>query len=513
MSKCTSYNLTNCIRCFRYRFLYINVTKQSLIHRVPDNCAQSSKGYWISCLSLVVIIWADLGMNVTCHLSDNASFKMIHLLRIRKRNLTVHGHQQAFVHGPCDIINQAAKVGSAFGIILWTLGRDWIIDLNQHQLLGFVRIALPAVNSKHAFVLIFYYSPTGSPITLLRESTHDNRRTVFYFAMERNHPLPLEIRVLLALWDIQKFYYPLLAVVGIPINLLTIAILSRRKCGLSKCVTCYLVAMASADLLVIIIDLILRHIPIVFQFEFVLDIPLCNIHAALLYAATDCSVWFTIVFTIDRFVAICSQKLKSRYCTEKASKAILATVTILSLLKNVSWYFVYTGSYWLLNHPWFCLLRNNVQNSRAWGAIELLHFVLTPGVPFILILLLNALTVRHILAANRARRRLRNQNTAEPPKDTEMENRRKSIVLLFVISGNFIILWVIFMVFCILQRMSYLVYMSVSLPYFVREMGFMLQLLSCCTNTCIYAVTQTKFRIQFAQFVKYPFIVILKFVK
>ncbi|XP_078284949.1 putative G-protein coupled receptor 139 [Rhinoraja longicauda] len=419
--------------------------------------------------------------------------------------------QQAFVPEPCDIINQAAKVGSAFGIILWTLGRDWIIDLNQQQLLGFVRISLPAVNSICIDILLQHYRQSHH--IAARESTHDNRRTVFYFAMERSHPLPVEIRVLLALWDIQKFYYPLLAVVGIPINLLTIAILSRRKCGLSKCVTCYLVAMASADLLVIIIDLILRHIPIVFQFEFVFDIPLCNIHAALLYAATDCSVWFTIVFTIDRFVAICSQKLKSRYCTEKASKAILATVTVVSLLKNVSWYFVYTGSYWLLNDPWFCILRNDVQNSRAWGAIEFLHFILTPGVPFILILLLNALTVRHILAANRARRRLRNQNTAERPKDTEMENRRKSIVLLFVISGNFIILWVIFMVFCICRRMRYLGYMSVSLPFFVREMGFMLQLLSCCTNTCIYAVTQTKFRTQFAQFVKYPFIVILKFVK
>ncbi|XP_067865932.1 uncharacterized protein [Heterodontus francisci] len=43
-------------------------------------------------------------------------------------------------------------------------------------------------------------------------------------------------------------------------NLLTIVILSRGKCGLSKCISRYMVAMTTADLLVLIFDVILYEI-------------------------------------------------------------------------------------------------------------------------------------------------------------------------------------------------------------------------------------------------------------
>ncbi|XP_067879593.1 G-protein coupled receptor 39-like [Heterodontus francisci] len=176
-------------------------------------------------------------------------------------------------------------------------------------------------------------------------------------------------------------YCPLLATVGEPVNLMTIVVLSWGKCGLSKCVTRYLVFMALADLLVIIIDLILKHIPIIYQLKIVEYIPLCNIHSVLLYAATDCCVWITVTFTFDQFVAICCQNLKSKYCTEKMATLVLGTVTVLSCLKNTFWYFMYTVEYWLLNDPWFCIVRNGVLDSPVWAAVELIHFILTPGDP------------------------------------------------------------------------------------------------------------------------------------
>uniref|UniRef100_UPI00398EA2F8 probable G-protein coupled receptor 139 n=1 Tax=Pristiophorus japonicus TaxID=55135 RepID=UPI00398EA2F8 len=298
------------------------------------------------------------------------------------------------------------------------------------------------------------------------------------------------------------------------LNLVTIVILSRGKCGLSKCVTRYLVAMATADLLVVILDLILRHIPIRYmeQFLFIRSIPLCNIHAVLLYAATDCSVWFTVTFTFDRFVAICCQKLKTKYCTERMAAVVLGTVTVLSCLKNIPWYFMFTSRYVLSNKPWFCDLKITNYTSLGWAAFELLHYILTPCVPFVLILLLNALTVRHILEASRARRRLRGHSSGESPRDPEMESRMKSIISLFVISGNFILLWTVYMLVVVANRIGWIT-RHVGIPLFVDEIGFMLQQLSCCTNTGIYAVTQTKFREQFRNVVKYPFLVIVKFIK
>ncbi|XP_067827977.1 probable G-protein coupled receptor 139 [Heptranchias perlo] len=259
------------------------------------------------------------------------------------------------------------------------------------------------------------------------------------------------------------------------INVVTIVILSRGKCGLSKCVTRYLVAMAAADLLVVIVDLILRQIPIVYREQF-------------------------------KFL----QKLKTKYCTEKTAAVVLGTVTVLSGLKNIFWYFLNTNSYWLTNTPWFCRVRFDVSNSQAWAVVELMHYILTPFIPFLLIVLFNVLTVRHILVASRARRRIRGPSSGESSSDPEMENRRKSIVVLFVISGNFILLWVVFTTCSTLKRLDYLGY-PVPLPTFVREIGFMLQLLSCCTNTFIYAVTQRKFREELKNGVKYPLAMMMQF--
>ncbi|XP_067883914.1 probable G-protein coupled receptor 139 [Heterodontus francisci] len=327
--------------------------------------------------------------------------------------------------------------------------------------------------------------------------------------------LPLEYRIKFALEIICCIYYPFLAIVGVPVNLVTIVILSRGKCGLSKCVTHYLMAMAAADLLVIIFDLILRHIPIVYneQFIFLESIRGCNIHAVLLFATTDCSVWFTVTFTFDRFVAICRQKLRSEYCTEKTAIVVLGTVTVLSCLKNIFWYFMLTDHYRLANTPWFCFVTVDVWFSPAWTTIEFLHHILNPCVPFFLILLFNAFTVSHILVSSKVRRRLRGHSRGESPRDPEMQSRRKSIILLVVISGNFILLWAMLMLYYIWARMWGLGYQSVWLPDFVEEMGFMLQLLSCCTNTCIYCVTQAKFREQFKNVVKYPFTRIVKLIK
>ncbi|XP_067882831.1 probable G-protein coupled receptor 139 [Heterodontus francisci] len=325
----------------------------------------------------------------------------------------------------------------------------------------------------------------------------------------------LDYRIYLALLIAQYIYYPILALIGVPVNLLTIGILSQGKCGLSKCVTRYLVAMSAADLLVIIFDLILRHIPIVYEerFQFLESIPVCNIHAVLVYIVTDCSVWFTVTFTFDRFVAICCQKLKSKYCSEKTSAVVVGTVTVLSCLKNIFWYFMFTDWYRLQNFPWFCFVAMDVQHSRVWGTIEFLHNIITPAIPFVVIMLLNAITVRHILLGSRGRRRLRAHSSGESPRDPEMESRRKSIILLLVISGNFILLWAILMMHSIHNRMWYLGYRSVPLPEFLQELGFMLQLLSCCTNTAIYAVTQTQFREQMKNVLKYPFTAIVEFIQ
>ncbi|XP_072884116.1 probable G-protein coupled receptor 139 [Hemitrygon akajei] len=325
--------------------------------------------------------------------------------------------------------------------------------------------------------------------------------------------LTLDDRIYYALFTIRPVYYPIVAVVAIPVNVLTIKVLSRGKCGLSSSVTSYLVAMAASDLMVVVLDLVLRQIPIVYreQFRFLFEVHVCNIHAVLLHVAIDCSVWFTVTFTLDRFVSICCQKLRTNYCTDRTVVVALGSVTVLSCSKNVFWYFIFTGEYRQLSIAWFCRARDGVLLSPVWIVIELLHYLLTPGIPFCLILLLNVLTARHVLVTSRARRRLRVSSTGYKIRDPEMESRRKSLVLLLAISGNFILLWGVYMIYNIWGRMYDVGYKSLYPPDSLNQLGFMLQLLSCCTNTALYSVTQRKFREQLKETMKFPFTVLANF--
>ncbi|XP_043540473.1 probable G-protein coupled receptor 139, partial [Chiloscyllium plagiosum] len=289
-------------------------------------------------------------------------------------------------------------------------------------------------------------------------------------------------------------------------NLIAIVTLSGRKCGLSKGVNLYLIAMAGADLLIVLIQVILdklnrSYLRIVF-FSYP---PGCSIRDIIGSTAGTSSVWLTVTFTFDRMVAICFQKLKRKFCTERNAAVIITTVSLLSLLNKIPVYFTY--------EPYYCKMTYEYFYYPAWIAFDWGDRILTPVLPFFLILLLNAVTDRHILLDGAVRRKLRGQQNGDKPNDPEMKNRRRSIILLFAISGSFIVLWITRVITLVIQRITGW-YSRAPAGYWVGDrMGTMLQLSSSCTNTFIYAVTQREFREEMLNTVKYPFITIQNSIK
>ncbi|XP_062913382.1 probable G-protein coupled receptor 139 [Mobula hypostoma] len=312
---------------------------------------------------------------------------------------------------------------------------------------------------------------------------------------------------------VEKIFYMFIAVIGVPVNLVAIVILSRGKCGLSTCTTRYLVAMAVADLLVIVVEVILYQIKFHYFLGSFLDItPVCSVIEVMKYGTTDCSVWFTVTFTFDRFIAICCQKLKTKYCTEKNATAALTTTGVLFCLKNVPRYFIQEPREIIDNVPWFCEYKDSYFTDPGWVGFDWFDTILTPFIPFGVILLLNALTVRHILVASRVRKGLRGQGKGENYSDPEIESRRRSIVLLFTLSGSFILLWTPLVVWFIYYQdtgsgTDYNDSRSIS-----DNVSFLLRNFSCCTNSFIYAVTQSNFREQVISAVKYPVTSVLQII-
>ncbi|XP_067864776.1 probable G-protein coupled receptor 139 [Heterodontus francisci] len=290
------------------------------------------------------------------------------------------------------------------------------------------------------------------------------------------------------------------------INFLAIVILSRGKCGLSTCTTRYLVAMATADLLFIITEVILFRIGYYHSPRCFLHItPVCSVIIVLSRTATECSVWFTVTFSFDRFVAICCQKLKTKYCTEKTAGVVLVTTCILLCLENVPYYFVFEHGDIIDNVPLGCYLITAYFTEPRWVGFDRFDKILIPLLPFALILFLHALTVRHIFVASRVRKGLRWERKGENCSDPEMESRRKSVILLFSISGSFILLWLVYVVQFLYWNITGRVPRDYSdSEYIFRRAGLMLRTLNCCTKTFIYGATQSKFREQFKSMVKYP---------
>ncbi|XP_067879933.1 probable G-protein coupled receptor 139 [Heterodontus francisci] len=298
--------------------------------------------------------------------------------------------------------------------------------------------------------------------------------------------------------------------------MVAILILSRGKCGLSKCITRYLVAMATADLMVIVCNIILYRIADLYWWDsFLLYTSVCRFVLYLAPTAIDCSVWLTVAFTFDRFVAICCQKLKTTYCKEKIAAVVIGILSLLFSLKNIPWAFQYVP-YDTINHiPRECIVSSNIYILLQWISFSWIDQLLNPLLPFFLILLFNTLTVRRIVVASRARNTLRDYSNSKNDKDPEMMNRRRSIILLFSISSCFILLWMTAVVYFIFYRIKCVFYRRTLYSPFenFKQAGVMLQLLSSCTNTAIYAVTQRKFREELLIAFKYPFTLIYKLTK
>ncbi|XP_038642991.1 probable G-protein coupled receptor 139 [Scyliorhinus canicula] len=291
---------------------------------------------------------------------------------------------------------------------------------------------------------------------------------------------------------------------------MTILVLLRGKCGLSSCSTRYLLAMASGDLMFIIIEVGLLQFPVYYYPQSFLKVtPVCSVAYALREAAVDLSVWFTVMFTFDRFVAICSLKLKATYCTNKTAVTVLATTTILFCLNNVPVYFKFKHGKIIDKVPWGCNLKRDYFTDTRWRSFAVLSMALTPMIPIVLILILNALIFRRILMVSRARNSFKCQKKGDKESDPESESRKTTIILVFSISISFIIMWSPYVLY-LLKVFNPLLDRSEN--HIFRSVAFMLRNLSCCTNTFIYVVTQRKFREELKRMLKYPFTSIASYI-
>ncbi|XP_048476695.1 probable G-protein coupled receptor 139 [Rhincodon typus] len=295
--------------------------------------------------------------------------------------------------------------------------------------------------------------------------------------------------------------------------MLTIVILCRRNCGLSNCISVYMLGMAVADLLIMINYVLLYHIiSYNFPLSFLAYTSICKLLLYLAPVTIDLSVWFTVSFTFDRCVMICCQKIQARYCIKRTAVLVITSLFVMIMVKNIPTLFAYEHQRVINKVQWGCQTRVAFFSSPPGAAFAWFHTAWVVWLPFTLIALFNSMTIKHVLIGSRARSSLRGSR-GENHRDPEMENRKKSIVLLFAVSGCFLLLWLTaFVSFASTGLINSTYYRGdrTSPGYIATETGTMLKFLSSCPNTFIYAATQRKFREELKKVLKSPCLLILR---
>jgi len=129
---------------------------------------------------------------------------------------------------------------------------------------------------------------------------------------------------------------PCIFIIGMCGNILILLVMSQRRMrGTSTCV--YLQFMAVADLCVLVSGMITEWVEALFGIIFKeLDERLCKMEKFMFYTSSDTSIWICVLFTIDRFIAVCFPLKHRRSCFSATNAKFYAiAASLAAIVKNI----------------------------------------------------------------------------------------------------------------------------------------------------------------------------------
>uniref|UniRef100_A0A3P9DCF0 G-protein coupled receptors family 1 profile domain-containing protein n=1 Tax=Maylandia zebra TaxID=106582 RepID=A0A3P9DCF0_9CICH len=273
---------------------------------------------------------------------------------------------------------------------------------------------------------------------------------------------------------LQEVFYPALAAVGIPC----------KNCTLSRSSALYLMAISVADnfvlMFIVILELSLKYHQ---QEPFWSYEPWCSLRDIFNYGAYNASTWLVVLFTVERFIAIHTWKIKPKICNQRCAAWTIAATFVFSHLFAIPHYWSNISVH--DNNQTRCIY-NPEAPTRFIHALVWIQTLQAYMFPFLIILTVNGLTLQLI---SLIRPLLRSR-------------RRKSVVLLVTVSMSFVLLSVTRAITQIILRTTELYTLDRN-DYnhqinIAADAGTMLCLSNAAANMYLYVCTQSRFRQEFS---------------
>ncbi|XP_076373327.1 FMRFamide receptor-like [Tachypleus tridentatus] len=241
----------------------------------------------------------------------------------------------------------------------------------------------------------------------------------------------LRFRNLSRFW-IQRVLVPIISFVGVVGNLVTIVIMTRRQ--MSSSTNKYLAGLAVFDMLYLLCIFILSiaHYPGLTDPHHINYWRFWPYALLLTDASSNTSVWLTVSFTVERYIAVCHPIKGKVYCTESRAKKVVIIIAFICCCLTLPTPFEWTvvevtdpQTNKTLVKPTFSEFGMNVlyKNIYYWLCVFLFVFI-----PLVLLAIFNSFLVRSVHASSVQR------DTMTRRRDTRESSRQESKITIMLIA-------------------------------------------------------------------------------
>lgn len=286
-------------------------------------------------------------------------------------------------------------------------------------------------------------------------------------------------------------------------NIMSFVIFWRRKCIFSKSSTFYLMAISIADTAVLVFIVVLElSVKYLTAEPFWSQEPWCSLRDIFTYGAYNTSTWLVVAFTAERFLSITTYSLRKQVRIPYGTLWTICSIFALGHLLALPYYWAYISIYSQDLQRWVCIHKPNATIQYTLTIVSM-QTIISHILPFVVIGFLNGLTLRQISLINRVHIICTSGQKVTP---LLRSRKRKSVVLLVTVSMTFVLLNITRSITQLIMRTKgwplnrddYSLSINVA-----ADIGTMLSLSNAAINMYLYACTQTKFRHEVINYIKY----------